>query len=230
MTDAQLIDAGLLILTGLFCLLGIIFMVQGLFGGRSRSRYGVGRLRARRAAMSRFLQGVGLLVVALVVFGVWLRYQPGGAEPELEAVPTLLPTVAATEPPPTLTMTAETELPTPDVATEAAPTDEPLPEPTEAEVSAEPTEPPATAEPTEEPTPAPTDTPTKPPYDAEVRVVGGVNLRDSPNGNVLVLIEDGEGVFLLEGRERAGRYAWQKVRTLDGTDGWVAEQFLVIVE
>ncbi|MGB1250855.1 MAG: SH3 domain-containing protein [Candidatus Promineifilaceae bacterium] len=239
----QLLDAGMLILAGLFGLLGLLFAFQGLFGGRNRSRYGVGRLRARREAMSRFVQGLGLLLVALLLLGVWYRFQSAG-ELVLDAEPGLFATVEPT-PEVLLTETTLTELPTPDVPTVTpmlTNTSLPEPEAVEAEVvetdsaeTTETTEPTPTPEsipeePTEEPTPAPTDTPTKPPYDAEVRVVGGVNLRDSPNGNVLILVEDGEGVFILEGRERAGRYAWQEVRTLDGTIGWVAEQFLVLVE
>lgn len=256
--DAQWIDASILILAGLFGLLGILFALQGLFGGRNRSRYGVGRLRARRAAMTRFLQGVGLLVVAIVLFGVQQFFQRRDEPAAVELQPTTLPTVRPTDMPPSTDSALTEQLPTPDAITTEPPpaTDAPLPEPetvTEEEAVAQPTvevvveqlvtdeavaeptteqaEPtPEQTEPTVEPTPVPTDTPTKPPYDAEVRVVGGVNLRDAPNGEVVVLIEDGSGVFLLEGLERAGRYAWQKIRTLDGVEGWVAEQFLFPVE
>jgi hypothetical protein len=75
------------------------------------------------------------------------------------------------------------------------------------------------------------------PQTAVVNEFGGVWLRDAPNGGTIVVLLQGTVVELLEGREFAGNYEWQKVRVMStppnsaaqvGQEGWAAFQFLQV--
>lgn len=241
MIDTQTIDFGILVLAGLFLLVGLILFFRGLVGRNPASFYGVQRQVARRAAYIRLLQGVGLIGVAAMLFVAYLSFQsntdflPASLD---EVVPPTTTSVPPTQPQevvrtvpleqPELVATQDLTLPQ---VTLVEPTDTPPspPSPT-AEIVEEPT---AIEGPIEEPTAEPTVVPpteTLPPYDALVSVIGGLNLRDAPDGNLIVLLEDGQPVNLLDGRERAGVYMWQQIETLDGVSGWVVEQFLVVAE
>jgi hypothetical protein len=75
------------------------------------------------------------------------------------------------------------------------------------------------------------------PQTATVAAFGGVWLRDAPNGGTIVVLLQDTVVELLEGRETAGNFEWQKVRVLNTPpgseaqaeqEGWVAAQFLQI--
>jgi hypothetical protein len=104
-----------------------------------------------------------------------------------------------------------------------------------------------TALPTDAPQPAVTDVPQLPPAPTEslpveptpqvasVVAVGGVWLRDAPNGGTVVLLPQDSVVELLQGLESAGDYDWQHVRVVSvpfGSDaqvdqeGWVAAEYL----
>lgn len=110
-------------------------------------------------------------------------------------------------------------------------------------------EPTLTSWPTEAPQPAVTDVPPLPPAPTEALPVeptpqvatvaagGGVWLRDAPAGGTVVVVPDDSIVELLEGREFAGDFEWQRVRIVSvplGSDaqvdqeGWVAFQFLQV--
>ncbi len=232
MSDTQIIDFGILVLAGLFLLVGLILFFRGLVGRDPASLYGVQRQVARRAAYVRLLQGAGLIGVAALLFFAYLGFQgrspilPADSDEGLptatNAPPTESQEVVRTIPleQPTLVATQDVALPQ---VTVVSPTETPPPPPTEIVVVEEPT-----AEPTELPTEIPTETPL--PYDAVVSVIGGLNLRDAPNGNLIVRLDDGQPVNLLAGREAAGAYMWQQIETLDGTVGWVVEEFLVLAE
>lgn len=232
MIDTQTIDFGILVLAGLFLLVGLILFFRGLVGRAPASLYGVQRQVARRAAYMRLLQGAGLVGVAAVLFLAYLSFQGNEVDvpaSQNEAVAPVVTSQSPTQPAevvrtvpleePTLVATQNISLPQ---VTVISPTETPLPPPTE-EILEEPT-----AEATAEPTTIPTETPL--PYDAVVSVIGGLNMRDAPNGNLVVLLEDGQPVNLLDGREAAGAYMWQQVETLDGLVGWVVEDFLVLSE
>jgi hypothetical protein len=73
------------------------------------------------------------------------------------------------------------------------------------------------------------------PQTATVNAVGGVWLRDAPNGGTIGVLPQGSVVQFLEGREFVGSYDWQRVRVLNtpaggealvNQEGWVALQFL----
>jgi hypothetical protein len=92
------------------------------------------------------------------------------------------------------------------------------------------------------PTVAPTSTPVPTPdfsvappevtagYYAEVVETGGVGVtvRNGPStSNVQVgLASEGSIIFVLEGPEAGGEYQWWRIRLTDGTEGWVAGDFL----
>ncbi len=239
MIDTQIIDLGILVLAGLFLLVGLILFFRGFVNRDPASLYGVQRQVARRAAYIRLLQGVALIGIAGILFFAYLGFQ--NINTALPASPDeTLPTATASRPPiqsqevvrtipieePKLIATQEIVMPQ---VTVILPTETPLPPPTENVVVEEaPTAEPTIEEPTAEPTAIPTETLL--PYDAVVSVIGGLNLRDAPDGNLVVLLEDGQPVNLLEGRETAGLYMWQRIETLDGTSGWVVEEFLVLSE
>ncbi len=119
----------------------------------------------------------------------------------------------ATNAPPTETPTA-TQTPTP--------IDTPTP-------TATPTQTPtSTATPTPTNSPTPTATPT--PIDGETAVIetggGTIWLKRSPGGQNLVVIQNGEIVLLENGRANQGGILWREVRTVDGTLGWVQDEFI----
>lgn len=219
MDSVQSIDLAILVLAGLFLLVGLIYFFRGLVGRDPSSLYGVQRQSARRSAFVQLLQGVGLLMVAGALFSVYLGFQNQSVAVVEPPAPTVAPTlpVAVVEPTaePTPLPTNTSEPPTPVIAVVETLT------PTLETVTLEPT---ATLEPTQEPTATPL------PYDATVSVIGGLNMRDAPNGNLLLLLEDGTPVNLLEGRESAGAFMWQQVETLEGDAGWVVEEFLILTE
>lgn len=57
----------------------------------------------------------------------------------------------------------------------------------------------------------------------------GVTVRNGPSTSNLPVIVAAEGSFLLilEGPTAGGEYQWWRVRLADGTEGWVAGDFLV---
>ncbi len=84
--------------------------------------------------------------------------------------------------------------------------------------------------PTETPTstPIPTQTPVPPLGETAVIQTGGNTLwvRQTPGGRTLTLLNDGTTVILSDGVANWNGEAWQEIRTLDGTLGWVQREFI----
>ena len=95
--------------------------------------------------------------------------------------------------------------------------------------SPRPTEPP-TSTPTPSPTVTPTPTLTPTPIEGETAVINTgsstIWVHRSPGGQNLALARGGDTVILQSGHANQGGIPWQEVMTLDGTVGWVQEQFL----
>jgi len=88
--------------------------------------------------------------------------------------------------------------------------------------------------PTDTPTPTPTPTITPTPIEGETAVIStqGSTLwvRRSPGGQQLALVRDGDVVILQDGRANRSGLVWREIRTVDGTLGWVQEEFLTFNE
>jgi hypothetical protein len=173
-----------------------------------RAVFGVERDIARSEMIGAISRAGGFVLIGLLVFGLgWLGQQ---AESDGEtAGATQLPAQTAPVAP---TVTPGSDEPGPILS----PTDTPQPMVTDV---------PPLPEPTTEPTP----------QTAVVVAPGGVWLRDAPNGGTIEVVLQNSVVELLEGREFAGDFEWQKVRVIsappDGQalvnrEGWVAFEFL----
>ena len=55
-------------------------------------------------------------------------------------------------------------------------------------------------------------------------------LRRSPGGQNLVLVHDGDLVFILNGHANQGGIIWSEIRTLEGFVGWLQEELLLLEE
>lgn len=80
-------------------------------------------------------------------------------------------------------------------------------------------------------TPQPTITPTPVVCRAVVEGTGGngLYLRDTPQGEQLIILPDGTLLTVLEDAPvEAGGVIWRKVRAIGGEEGWAAETFLTI--
>ncbi len=92
--------------------------------------------------------------------------------------------------------------------------------------------------PTSTPTPLPTDTPTPTitptPIEGETATLNiGTStlwLRRSPGGQTLVLVRGDETIILLPGHANQAGILWQQIMTVDGTVGWVQEEFIARTE
>ncbi|EFO81763.1 hypothetical protein OSCT_0340 [Oscillochloris trichoides DG-6] len=84
---------------------------------------------------------------------------------------------------------------------------------------------PVTPRPTRPPTPSPSSTPTATPIPPQAEATINANLRSGPSTNtaVVAVVRKGTQVGLLE---RQGD--WYRVRTPDGTQGWMANTVLKI--
>jgi hypothetical protein len=57
----------------------------------------------------------------------------------------------------------------------------------------------------------------------------GLYLRDTPGGEELDLLPEGELLTLLEDEPvETDNFIWRRVRALGGEEGWVAQEFLEI--
>jgi hypothetical protein len=56
----------------------------------------------------------------------------------------------------------------------------------------------------------------------------GANLRSSPEigDNLILTLSDGTAVSVLEGPTEAADFVWWKIRTTEGEEGWVVQDFL----
>ena len=239
------LNYGILAFAMLFVFLGLFYFMRG-FTGRGRSHmYDVGRQEVRWHTAKRWVQGMLLFMVGLGLMGAWYLFDlaPPPAIPELQATasaPSEQSTETggdsaestqaetqseATEPAPTPIPPTPTNVPIELDGATSTPPEDATPIPTVASTTVAPT---AVVEPTEPlpptETPIPTETPV--PFDAFINSVGGLNMRDSAGGAVVALLEEGSGVFVLEGTEFDGVYNWRQVQTIEGEEGWVADEFL----
>lgn len=58
----------------------------------------------------------------------------------------------------------------------------------------------------------------------------GLKLRDTPNGDEIMILQDGSILTLSqsEAAQEAGGFVWRKVKSITGQEGWVAEDFISI--
>ncbi len=180
------------------------------------------RLLRPPSSSRRFAGEIALLVLLNLLLAalLWRELRPAStAFAPLPLTPPALPLVTSTfpptEPPPSPLPSATMPLP----ASTSTPT--PLPSLSPSPIVAL-TLPPPTAASTET-APAPTQ-----PITGIVRAIDGVNLRDGPGGAVVTQLADGTAVTFLAGRQEAGNYTWQEVRTPAGVEGWIAADLLEV--
>jgi hypothetical protein len=158
--------------------------------------------------------GAIVTVLAIAVAVLWARVLLGDVNQlDEEPTPTItIQTAVPTQPPPTPTLSVvePTSPPEAQVTSEAAPTTEPV---------------------ADEPTPVPAGTFA---VGSEVTVTGtggaGVSLRAGPGTDNarLAIGQDGDVLEIIGGPEETGEYTWWQVRTADGTEAWVVEDFLLV--
>ena len=198
----------ILVAAGLFAVVAIISLLQGLMlrGTIAQSAYGVGRQERRRSMLVAFLRAAAFAVIGLILFGVYgLSARPEdllATEPEAEFTP--LATATAT-------LLAATVTPTAPAASPTAPT------------TATATTPVMT--PTTTVTSIPTVTATPPPT-AVVTAPAGVYLREtpSPEGTLIEHLLEGTVLILLPGQETVDDVLWRQVRDPNGQEGWIAAE------
>lgn len=191
------------------CGLGAVLLVaRGLLmrSALSGKPYGVARQETRHDMQVSFLRAAFLLILTMILLGIYgLRPGDQAASTEGTTTPTITPTETAGAP--TETAAAEQE-------EASTPTIEPTRVTLTATVAAT-----ATA----------TNTVTRVPTGgaAVVNSPNGLWLREAPGGTQQVeLIAHETELELLPGRETAGEFEWQQVRTPAGNEGWVATEFL----
>ncbi len=90
----------------------------------------------------------------------------------------------------------------------------------------------ATSTPTPPPTLTPTPSLTPTPVLGETTLVetqgSTVWIRRSPGGQNLLLVHDGDSVFILSGHANQGGILWREIRTLGGLVGWLQEELLLL--
>lgn len=207
----QLVDIGLVVFGGLFLLVALTFLVQGLAirARAARQLYTVARQASRREMNTAWLRGLLFLVLSLILLLVWIlapRFQPTASPTDSATPPALTPSEAQPAVNATLPVTSTTSLSVTPM--------QPLSSPEATVVATE------------------VLTPTLPVENSaetgRVNAPNGLLLRALPNGpEVLELIPDGMQVAVLDGRESVGGLTWQYVRAPSGNAGWVALDFLV---
>ena len=221
--EGEIVQAVLSLIIPLFGAIGIltaIFFALRALSSRfqvSKEAYGVGQLETRRSMQKDLIWAAMALVVGLIFLGVYALLSKGAAEvdPEPTPVPEMTAEPGETEP----AAAQETAVPQ---ATNS-PTPVPFPE---SQVTVLPTIPPAPS-----PTPIPTSTPEPEPVTAVVASGVGVYLRQEPSTTApdLEWLLDGVQLVVLPGRTDADGYTWVLVRTPEGNEGWVATDFIEIV-
>ena len=157
------------------------------------------------------------MVVGLIFLGVYALLPDDGVEAEPDPVPTPEMTAEAAETEPAAP--AETAVP------EATSSPTPAPFPQE-QVTVLPSATPIPTDP-----PLPTATPEPELQTAVVASGVGVYLRQDPSTSApdLEWLLDGTPLVVLPNQTDAGGYTWVLVRTDDGVEGWVATDFIEIV-
>ena len=91
---------------------------------------------------------------------------------------------------------------------------------------------PPTATTTRSPTATPTVTPVPPLGETAVVQTGGNTLwvRRTPGGKTLSLLNDGDTIVLASGSANWQGIQWRQIRTLDGTLGWIQNEFIQLEE
>ena len=56
-----------------------------------------------------------------------------------------------------------------------------------------------------------------------------MRLRETPGGPIIRVLEEGEEVVLLDGREAVDEVEWIEIRDREGQIGWAASQFVLAV-
>ncbi|RMD49433.1 MAG: hypothetical protein D6835_05375, partial [Candidatus Thermofonsia bacterium] len=209
-------------------LLASLFFVLRAFGRRGRQHaapYGVARQEAVHAMKVDLLWALAGVVLAGVVWAAYLLLPWGndvatGMDANSGDAP-----VNFVEPQATVTpveVMTLTPVPT------AVPTQPPAantPAPQETAVS----------NPTNTPEPAPTETPeaTATPDQKTAVVTSGVGvwLRAEPGteSEQLEWVLEGSVLVVLDGEAQSDDYTWQRVRTPQGNEGWVATEFITFI-
>jgi hypothetical protein len=201
------------LLAGLTILAALLFALRG-WRHRARSStasYGVAQQEAKQAMQIDFVRSVAAVFVGLILLAVaGMNPSPSEAVDDFEFPPaTQLPASAAPSATPIPSSTA------------------PALSPTEGSVEAiEPTS--TTPIPTNTPEATPTATPVPEPATATVVSEAGVWLRSSfsTESEQLEWVLEGEKLVLLPGLESSEDFDWQRVRTEQGNEGWVAVAFI----
>lgn len=206
--QAAAINIALLILAGL-CLLGAVAFALRAVRARSsiaRQPYNVGLQETQQSVQVNLIRAFIALILGLLLLGVF------GIRPR-EATPT----EPATEPTLVAPATAPPVAATPTTGSVIVPLE-----------TAGPGETPTTSPAT--PTAEPTLTPVPQPTTATVSSGVGVWLRSSPStsGEQLEWLLDGTVVNLLPGEETGDDLLWRQVQTIEGLEGWVAADFLIV--
>lgn len=216
------------VLSVIFQVLAAIAILAAIFFGlralssrlqRSKQAYGVGQLESLRSMQKDLIWGAMALIIGLIFLGVYVLLPDGGeaAVPVLEETPVPETTVevnGTAEPAPV----NETAVP------EATNSPTPVLFP-EAQVTLLPTNPPPPTQ-----TAVPTATPEPEPQTAVVASGVGVYLRQNPSTTApdIEWLLDGTQLVVLPDRQDADGYTWVLVRISDGTEGWVATDFIEI--
>ncbi len=200
-------------LLGAVGLLAALYFVLRAFSSRSRvdkAAYGYGQLETRQSMQIDFGRAIIALFVGLIFLAVYaVNWAGGGTAPE----PAFVPTTSPTE---TVEPAVETAVPTPTASIT------PAPFPT-SDVTVIPTETPT-------PAPTPTSTPEPSPSTGTVTSAVGVYLRAEPSTSApdLAWLQEGTQLIILPGEAEADGFNWISVRIADGTEGWVATDFITI--
>ncbi|MEM9777705.1 MAG: SH3 domain-containing protein [Chloroflexota bacterium] len=207
----------------------LLFAFRALMVGmRSRTAakkqyFNVGRLEAQRNVFKYLLATVGFVLLAMVLLVAAL------------AVPNDLfdrEEVAEVEPA-ALEPTAETENENVEQAEALETTADIAPAMNGDGSSEAPAESAETAAPPPTATPIPTATPVPTPEVSYVYVdspIVGLYIRDLPEGDIIDVLDDQTRLGLLNESELINEINWILVRTDDGREGWVAEQFVTDIE
>ncbi len=223
--DVQFLNNAILILAGLFLLLGVgVLIVRGLMGRTNvDTLYGVGRQKSRQVQFQESITGLLLTLFGLVLLGLWYLLHSN----TLAAGSAATPTNEQGEPTEVIANVTETVLPTAVVATLATETPAPTDLPPTATPTNIPDTPTATATPPVTPSATPLPVPTRVPTGARINATY-LNLRIEPGGDVLALLKEEDDPFLtvLEGYAKRDGFFWREVEIETGETGWVAEDYI----
>lgn len=202
-----------LIVAAVVCVvIAIIFMVRAFQSRmqRDKAAYGVARIETRQSVFMDVLRSLAAVVVAIVILVIFFLVTQQEAMTEVEPEPTPAPLVVTS----TATVAPVTDIAT---ATSAAPVTLPTATPTVV-ITPSPTVPPA-------------DTATPELQTAVVTSGVGVWLRAEPNteSEQLEWVLEGTVLSLLDGEETNEEFVWQQVRTPTGSEGWVAVDFITLI-